>query len=172
MNDKFLCVLAGYDEASEERLTGFQNELYRAGFVGTQTKDVPMHVTMGTFPVEDEERVTGLVRTIAADTEPFLISVSHVGLFAGSKVLFAAPDCSRELLALREHFGASPGWVPHTTMLIDEPETVQRALPVLMEQFTPLAGKVTSLHLCEFFPTRHILTVRLGSSQLADTEEK
>jgi len=170
--DKFLCVLAGYDDGSQARLAAFQNSLYEAGFAGTQTKDIPMHITVGTFPVEEEEKVRALVRSVAAGTQPFEISVSHAGMFAGSKVLFAAPDGKRELLALREHFGESHGWVPHTTMLIDQPETVYRALPVLMESFAPFCGKITALHLYEFFPSRHILTVPLGQAQSAEQEEK
>ena len=168
MQDKFLCVLAGYDDGTEHRLAALQNSLYEAGFAGTQTKDIPMHITVGTFPVEEEERAAGLVCRIAAETQPFELSLSHIGMFAGSKVLFVAPDGKRELLELREHFGASHGWVPHTTMLIDQPEEIYRALPVLMNAFAPSCGTITCLHLYEFFPSRHILTVHLGSARLGD----
>ena len=164
--------MAGYDSQSEQQLVSFQNSLYQAGFDGTQTKNIPMHITMGTFPVEEEDKACALLRSIAADTQPFEISVSHVGVFAGSKVLFAAPDGRRELLALRERFGESHGWVPHTTMLIDRPETVHRALPVLMNAFFPLRGEITSLHLYEFFPARHILTVGLGQTRNDNQKEK
>ena len=172
MQDKFLCVLAGYDDETECRLSSFQNSLYDAGFTGTQTKDIPMHITVGRFPVEEEESAASLVRRAAAVTQPFEVSLSHVGMFAGSQVLFVAPDGKRELLELREHFGASHGWVPHTTMLIDRPEEVYRALPVLMGAFVPSCGTVTCLHLYEFFPSRHILTVPLGRSRSFEQEEK
>ena len=46
------------------------------------------------------------------------------------------------------------------SMLIDQPETIYRALPVLMEDFSAFQGRVHALHLYEFFPTRHILSVR------------
>lgn len=159
MPDRFLCVLAGYDDETERRLAALQRGLYEAGFSGTQTKNIPMHITVGTFPVEEEERAADMVRRIAAGTQPFELSLSHIGMFAGSKVLFVAPDGKRELLELREHFGASHGWVPHTTMLIDRPETIYQALPVLMNAFAPSCGTITCLQLYEFFPARHILTV-------------
>jgi len=165
MQDKFLCVLAGYDDQTEARLAALQNTLYEAGFSGSQTRNIPMHITAGTFPVEEEERAAALVRSVAAATQPFEVSLSHIGLFAGSRVLFVAPDGKRELFELREHFGAFHGWVPHTTMLIDQPETVYRALPVLMDAFAPSCGTITCLHLYEFFPSRHILTVALGEAQ-------
>lgn len=168
MQDKFLCVLAGYDGETETRLASMQNRLYEAGFNGTQTRNIPMHITVGRFPTEEEDRVSALVRSVAAVTEPFELSLSHVGMFAGSRVLFAAPDGKRELLALREHFGESHGWVPHTTMLIDQPEEIYRALPVLMDAFVPSCGNITCLHLYEFFPSRHILTVPLGNPQSAE----
>ncbi len=172
MPDKFLCVLAGYDSEAEARLSSFQNSLYEAGFSGTQTKNIPMHITVGRFPVEEEDRAAELVRSAAAHTQPFELSLSHTGIFAGSKVLFVAPDGKRELLALREYFGASHGWVPHTTMLIDQPDTIYQALPVLMDVFVPSCGQITCLHLYEFFPPRHILTVELGKAPDTEQEEK
>ena len=46
-------------------------------------------------------------------------------------------------------------------MLIDEPLQVLEALPILLQDFSAFEGEMTSLHLYEFFPTRHILTVNL-----------
>ena len=82
-----------------------------------------------------------------------------MGIFGGSSVLFIAPDPNRGLLELKERFGDSYNWTPHTTMIIDKPENVIKALPLVMNEFTAFSGKVTSLHLYEFFPTRHILSV-------------
>ena len=65
------------------------------------------------------------------------------------------------LIDLKEKFGPSFDWVPHTTMLIDEPENIYKALPMVVKEFSSFHGKVTCLHLYEFWPTRHILTVNL-----------
>lgn len=34
MDNKMICVLAGYDDATEARLSGIQKDLYAAGFSG------------------------------------------------------------------------------------------------------------------------------------------
>lgn len=162
MAEKFLCIMAGYDADTSARLEALQQHLYAAGFTGTQTRDIPMHITLGTAAVEDEAAVAGSVRSAAAQTACFPVSFSHIGVFGGSRVLFVAPDVNRELLALRDHFDYGNRWAAHTTMLIDQPEAILSAVPHLARQFTPFQGRVTHIHLYEFFPARHILTVALN----------
>ena len=164
MADKALYILAGYDDDTEARLAGIQNKLYEKGFSGVHTKNIPQHTTLGSFPMEKEQELVDMLRDLAAKTEAFDVTFSHVGIFGGSKVLFVAPDATQKLLELKECFGDSFGWAPHTTMLIDEPETILQALPTVLENFTSFGGKVAYLHLYEFWPTRHILTVKLGES--------
>ena len=68
------------------------------------------------------------------------------------------------MLLLKDSFRDSRDafdWSPHTTLLIDRPEVICDALPVVLDTFTPFHGTVTMLHLYEFWPTRHILSVRL-----------
>lgn len=105
------------------------------------------------------------MQKVAAEFAPVEVHISHVGIFAGGKVLFGAPDMSRELTALhdacaKETISTYP-WTPHATILIEEPETVYAALPVLMKSFHPFVGKITRLHLCAFWPTREIAAVDL-----------
>lgn len=162
--DKFLCVLAGYDEETEARLAALQNQLYRQGFTGTQSKDIPLHITLGAFPPPEEEALKEAMSQAARACRPFEVDFEHIGVFGGSKVLFVAPDINRPLLRLKEHFGPSSRWTPHTTMLMDRPETVYRALPILAEGFQAFQGQVTSLHLYEFWPARHILSLPLSNN--------
>jgi hypothetical protein len=75
--------------------------------------------------------------------------------------LFVAPDTNAALLSLKENFEGSFDWTPHTTMLIDSPENILRATSVVAGTFSKFRGKVTHLHLYEFWPTRHILTSAL-----------
>ena len=56
-------------------------------------------------------------------------------------------------------------WQQHITMLIDEPETIQKVFSILKESFHSFSGTITKLHLCAFWPTREILTVELKSGQ-------
>jgi len=158
---KIYCVLAGYDAQTEQHLAGIQQKLYDQGFAGTQTKDIFMHITLGTFSPDDEETLIAKMRSAAEECASFDISFNHIGIFGGSKVLFIAPDVKHELLTLKEHFGSIDGWTAHTTMLIDEPEVIFRALPIVSENFAAFRGRVESMHLYEFWPTRHVFSIDL-----------
>lgn len=159
--DKFLCVMAGYDINTEKRLSDIQNKLYEKGFVGNHTKDLPQHITLGTFPVDEEGEVVNLLSKVSEETRQFEITFNHIGIFGGSRVLFIAPDTNYSLLKLKENFGDGFNWTPHTTMLIDEAESVFRAMPIVAECFEAFQGQVQTIHLYEFWPSRHILTVSL-----------
>lgn len=160
-NDKLLCVLARYDAQTEKRLADFQQQLYDCGFSGTQTKDIFMHATLGTYTPADETMLIQQMQRAAEECASFDVSFQHIGIFGGSKVLFIAPEVSHNLLTLKEYFGPSDGWSAHTTMLIDEPETIFRAVPILSERFASFSGRIESLHLYEFWPTRPIFSIDL-----------
>lgn len=161
MADKALYILAGYDNETEYKLSSIQSKLYAVGFTGTHTKNIPQHITLGSFPTDKENVLVEYLQKISTENASFGVTFNHVGIFGGSKVLFIAPDTNDGLLKLKELFGSSYNWTPHTTMLIEEPEMILRALPTVMQHFSSFKGSVTSLHLYEFFPTRHILSVEL-----------
>lgn len=54
---------------------------------------------------------------------------------------------------------------PHATIILDEPETICRALPEVMKVFRPFYGHIVRLHLCAFWPTREIATVELTGTK-------
>jgi 2'-5' RNA ligase len=160
MSEKILCVMAGFDDITEKHLFKMQSNLYEKGFIGTQTKDLPQHITLGVFPVEKENELIDLVTQVSKEFKPFDIAFNHIGIFGGSRVLFIAPDPNAQLLGLKENFGESFNWTPHTTMLIDESETIYKALPVVADNFEAFQGQVQEIHLFEFWPTRHILSLK------------
>ena len=126
---------------------------------------------METFPVELEEAAAiELTQRIAVEFAPVDVHISHVGLFAGGRVLFAAPEMNPALAALQKECSGGRmlnmhPFTPHTTMLIDSPETICRALPVLMEKFEPCRARLIRLHLCAFWPTREIINVELTGNR-------
>lgn len=167
MAESFLTLMADYDTASQFRMDEWYNALQNAGFKGTQTPGLDHHISLATFPVEEEEAAIALTKRVAAEFSPVDVHISHVGLFAGGRVLFAAPETNPALTALqracsddRPLVHGHP-WTPHTTMLIDTPEQIIAALPKLMEKFEPIRARITRLHLCAFWPTREILRVEL-----------
>ena len=159
MSDKALYVLAGYDEITDMRLSNIQNILYENGFTGTHTKNIPQHITLGSFPTEKETELIDLLQRLSIEVPSFEITFNHIGVFGGARVLFVAPDSNEQLLSLKEMFGDSYNWTPHTTMLIDNPDTIYKAIPFVMEKFSAFKGRITSLHLHEFFPTRQIVSI-------------
>jgi len=166
MAEQFLTLMADFDNESQKKMEGWYELLKQSGFKGTQTPNLPYHISLAYFSVEKEKEVTAEMHKLAQQFAPIPVHISHLGLFSGGKVLFGAPDMNPSgLLSLREAIQTDPmdhyPWTPHATILIDEPETVQRALPVLMKSFSPFLGTITQLHLCAFWPTREIASVML-----------
>ncbi|MBP3656573.1 MAG: 2'-5' RNA ligase family protein [Clostridia bacterium] len=166
MAEQFLTLMADLDEHSQQRISSWYAALRGAGFTGTQTAGLPYHISLATFPLEREQEAAELTRRVAAETAPFPVHFSHIGLFAGGKVLFCAPERNPRLDALHGACDIMPRpgvpWTPHTTLLIDEPDAVCAALPVLVASFTPFVGQITRLHLCAFWPAREIVSAALS----------
>lgn len=161
MKNKLLCVMAGYDDDTEKYLSEIQNKLYEKGFRGTHTKDIPQHITIGTFDIEKEDELVNLLNSIAQNTNSFDITFNHIGIFNGSEVLFVAPDANRNLIELKQMFEDSIDWTPHTTMLIDEPDVIFKAMPIVLDSFESFKGKIDKVYLYEFWPANEILSVNL-----------
>lgn len=167
MAEQFLTLMADLDEGAQEKMTGWYHSLTDAGFKGTQTPGLPYHISLATFSVDKEAEVKAEMDKLAAEFAQITVHISHIGLFAGGRVLFGAPDMNPPgLLALHnairtETVDQFQFWTPHATILIDEPETIQKALPILVSSFSPFAAKITRLHLCAFWPTREIAAVDL-----------
>lgn len=164
MKDKFLYVIAQYDMETELKLKKIQKVLLNNGFVGKQTPDLPNHITLGSFDVSQEEVLKEKVKMVSKEQKSFEIKLNNIGLF-GMDVLFIAPLVNYELLNLQHFFNNNEtddlNWTAHTTMLIDDHETIQRALPFLVENFKSFKGRIESISLYEFWPTRFILEEKL-----------
>ncbi len=166
MAEKILVLMADLDEESQDIMGGWYEKLKAEGFTGKQTPGLPYHISMAVFSPDKEEEVVKEMDELAACFSGIPLHFSHIGLFEGGKVLFAAPDMNPAgLLDLRLKIETETTeeypWTPHATIMIDEAEAIQRALPVLVEDFHSFMGKITKLHLCAFWPTREIKTVYL-----------
>jgi 2'-5' RNA ligase len=164
MKDKFLCVMAQYDERTELKLKEIQKLLSDNGFVGRQTPNLPHHITLGSFDVSQEELLKEKVNIAAKQFHGFEIGLNNIGLF-GLEVLFISPSVNHELLNLQQYFNNDYadglGWTAHTTMLIDHHTEVLKALPYVAENFKSFVGRIDSISLYEFWPTRFILEEKL-----------
>ena len=160
MAEQFLTLMADLDDNAQGIMSDLYKELQAAGFTGVQTPGLPYHISLSTFPLDQEKEAAEIARKAATEFAPVPVHLSHIGLFAGGKVLFAAPEKDAELTALQEACRSDTPqqypWTPHTTILIDEPETVHAAMPFFVKSFTPFMAQITRLHLCAFWPTREI----------------
>ena len=160
MQDKALYLLAKFDEETQSILAGYYAVLRQNGFTGNQTKNIPYHFTLGSRSIDCEEQTVNDLEKICSATHCFEINIAHIGLF-GLNVLFISPNMNFELLKLQQSFFPDSGngyhfWTAHATLLIDEPEVIQKALPVVAKEFKPMKARIESVALYEFFPTRFI----------------
>lgn len=165
MSEKFLCLLATFDEETSRRMKELEQIINQEGIIGNQTPNLPHHITLASFDISQEDEVKQLLQDVCSKTKSFNLEFNHIGLF-GLKVLFLAPDVNYELFELHKNFDRfeiknSRGWTAHATLLIDDAENIQRALPIVAQNFQQLKAKVQSLSLYEFFPTRLIAKYNL-----------
>ena len=174
MAEQFLTLMADLDPCSQERMSGWYQTLREAGFSGEQTPGLPYHISLATFQPGQERKAAETARAAAERFAPIPVHISHIGLFAGGRILFGGPEKDAELAALRETcrppVPEEYPWTPHVTILIDDPDVVHAALPVFVRSFVPFTGTITRLHLCAFWPTREILTAELcGKRERGDS---
>ncbi len=164
MAEEFLTLMADLDGDSQARMSAWYGALREAGFTGRQTPGLPYHISMASFPLDKEREAVEIMQKAAAAFSAVPVHISHMGLFAGGRVLFCAPERNPRLDALHaacEKYPSQYPWTPHATVLIDEPDAVCAALPVLVKGFYPFAGTVERLHLCAFWPKREIASAEL-----------
>ena len=168
MTEEFLTLMADLDGGAQARMAAWYGALREAGFTGKQTPGLPYHISLATFPLGKEQEAVEIMRKAGAAFSAFPVHISHMGLFAGGRVLFCAPERNPELDALHlacEKYPSQYPWTPHATLLIDEPDAVCAALPVLVKHFSPFIANITRLHLCAFWPTREIAATELIGKQ-------
>lgn len=167
MDNKRIYLLAQFDESTNKVLATLYDNLAQIGLVGEQTKEIPYHFTLESFDLECEQQLLERLQAVSAKTKAFDISLSHIGLF-GLKVLFLAPSMSTQLLQLYQDvvpdaaIDGGQNWVAHTTILIDNPDKIQTAIPVVAQHFTPFVGRIQSIGVYEFFPKKVIAEFNLS----------
>ena len=159
MQDRFLYVMAQLDRETCEKIRRIDLLLHKLGIDVKRPPKVPYHITLGAFELHREEDIQKRVEEVCGRVPRFSITYNHIGLF-GLNVLFFGPDVNLELLTLQQPFKADRikdhEWTAHTTLMMDEPEVILKALPIVAEQFTGFHATVESVSLYEFWPSRFI----------------
>jgi len=164
MTEKFLYLIATFDEETSLCMKKYENMLRDCGLIGTQTHDIPHHITLASYDLDREEEIKQRMQEVCSRTQSFDLSFNHIGLF-GLKVLFLAPDVNYELLDLHKSF--IPGndlphdWTAHATLLIDNPENIHKALDLVTQNFKQLKARVEGVSIYGIEPTRLIAECKL-----------
>ncbi len=169
MAEQFLTLMADLDEDTQIRMSAWYTALQNVGFTGKQTPGLPYHISLATFSTDEEAMAVETMHHAAAMFSAVEVHISHIGIFPGGKVLFGAPEVNLSLTALHKacciHTESPHPWTPHVTLLIEEPENICAAVPVLVKSFYPFIGRITRLHLCAFWPTREIASAALTGNR-------
>ena len=100
MEDKSLYLLAEFDDDTERVLSDYYSILKQHGLEGKQTKNIPYHITLGSYDTSYENRLIDELETVCYNTPEIELLLSHLGIF-GLDVLFAGPNINYELLSLQ-----------------------------------------------------------------------
>ena len=87
MAESFLTLMADYCAEDQQRMSVWYDALQNAGFTGTQTPGLNHHISLATFPLEEEEAAVALTKAVAARFAPVYADIRHVGVFPGGSEL-------------------------------------------------------------------------------------
>lgn len=159
--------MACFDEQSQNKLHSIQDKLTDHKLVGTHTTDVPFHVSLGSFPLVEENRLKVEMKHVAKSFAQFELELSCLGDF-GNKVLFLQPAYNEKIDELHSLFdGNFADGFPfhaHVTLFCGDEQSVLEAKKILGELSEPLTVTVTELLLGEFFPTKLLAKNELARS--------
>ena len=134
--DKFLTVFAVFDETTQSKLKDFQDSVLSLGYSGTQTMDIPFHISLGSFRVEYEQELKTKIKTICSQKYEFQINLNKVNHFE-NKVLYIEPENNTKLVELHNLFAGNFAdgfpWHAHTTIFCGKEEQVKEALKLMLK---------------------------------------
>ena len=162
--EKFITVMAVLDDDTQELLHSIQLDLEQQYGTDTKTKDIPFHITLGSYAVEDTEEIVARIKEVAKNTRCLDIKFSDLDHF-GNMVRFLSPEISNELLDLHQHFDSDyangyPGWIPHATVYRhSEPREIELSKQIADKIEAVKNAKIVGIELGEFFPPKKIIRV-------------
>lgn len=165
--EKFLTVYAVLDEATQQELTQLQNQILKKYPKGTQTMEIPFHISLGSFPVSLKEELVQRIVNCTKEMTPFSLDLQSVGHF-NNKVIFIEPKINEALVNLHQQFDGNFAdgfsWHPHITLYIGMEEDGKEILSQLV--FKQKTAQIVAIELGKFFPTEIIINCPLKNNNL------
>ncbi len=156
--DKFLTVYAVLDQNTQDILQALQNKILKKYPNGTQTMNIPFHISLGSFPLEEKNTLIRRIGDVIEQTDSFEIKIEGLDHF-GYSVIFAVPQENKDVTRLHEIFNGnySDGyaWHPHITLYCGTKEEGEKILKEF--SFSSINAHIVGIQLGEFFPTKIIL---------------
>ena len=66
--EKFITVMAVLDDNAQELLHSIQHDLEQRYGADTKTIDIPFHITLGSYAVEETEEIIARIKEVAKKT--------------------------------------------------------------------------------------------------------
>ena len=112
--------MALLDDSTQQLLQQLQNELEERYGTDTKTKDIPYHITLGSYPVEQTDEIVSRIIAVAERSESFPVKLKGLGHF-GNMVRYVSPEIDEVLRELHMYFDSDyangySDWVPHVTV--------------------------------------------------------
>lgn len=159
-DNKFLTVMAVFDDKTQKLLGGIQQSIIDKAGEGTQTMGIPFHITLGSYPTGSVDEVVKKIRSVVAVTRAFPIKLLRYNSF-GDSVLFLEPAVTDELIALRKQFECDYAngfeWIPHATLFCGGDAQVRQAKMQTPSLDFPIEASIVGIELGEFFPPKKII---------------
>lgn len=162
--EKFITVMAVLDDKTQDLLQEIQQLFENAYGMDTKTKDIPFHITLGSFAVEETDEIVSRITAVADQTNPFEVTFKGLGHF-GNVVRFMEPEISEKLLNLHDHFDSDyangfPEWSPHVTIYRHSEPTEIEVTEEILQKLTLISNsEIVGIELGEFFPPKQIIRV-------------
>ena len=160
--NKFLTVMAVLDDKTQALLKDVQNCITQNVGKGTQTMEIPFHLTLGSYATDQVDDVVERIKAVATVTRAFPIKLLGYDSF-GDSVFYLKPEIPDKLISLRKSFendfAHSFEWVPHATLFCGGEEQVRAARAHAPRLTLPIDASIVGIELGEFFPAKKIIRI-------------
>lgn len=162
--DKFITVMAVLDDETQELLQSIQYDLEQQYGVDTKTKNIPFHITLGSYAVEATTEIVSRIIEVANQTQSFDIEFGGFNHF-NNMVRFIKPQINEELLRLHSYFDSDfangyDDWIPHVTIYRHSEPMIILLSEKTVEKIERLkSARIVGIELGEFFPPKKIIRI-------------
>lgn len=157
MQEKFLTVFASFDCKTQAKLKNLQQIILNNNFIGTQTMDIPFHISLGSFSLEKQKELEDRLHTVCVAQKEFDVKFAKISHF-NNKVLYIKPKRNKILNKLHKifegNFADHYPFTPHITLYCGKKEQIKSAKKLIKHNFCPFVATVTAISIGEFFPTK------------------